>query len=86
MTTDLRDDVGRITSPVLLLAAGAAAATPDARARLQQSYETQVASIPDHRVVVADEARHFIMLDSPDFFHTTLTGFLAAAAGDGSAR
>ena len=86
MTTDLRDDVATIESPVLLMAAGAAASTPEGRARLQRSYEAQVASIPDHRVVVADQARHFIMLDDPDFFHTTLSGFLAAAAGPGSAR
>ena len=79
MTTDLRDDVADIESPVLLIAAGAAAQTPEDRARLLRNYETQVAPIVDHRVVVAD-ARHFIMLDAPDVFHTTLTGFLAEVA------
>lgn len=86
MTTDLRGDVGRIESPVLLMAAGSAAATPDARARLQANYEAQIAAIPDHRVVVAGEARHFIMLDDPDFFQTTLTGFLADVTDGGRAR
>lgn len=79
MTTDLRDDVADIESPVLLIAAGAAAQTPEDRARLLRNYETQVAPIVDHRVVVAD-ARHFIMLDAPDVFHATLTGFLAEVA------
>ena len=81
MTTDLRDGVANIESPVLLIAAGAATPTPEGRARLRRSYEAQVASIPDHRVVLADGARHFIMLDSPDFFHATLTGFLTDFTG-----
>ena len=86
MTTDLRDDVTSIESPVLLIAAGATAPTPEGRARLQRSYEAQVAPIPNHRVVIADHARHFIMLDAPDFFHATLTGFLTDVAGHEGAR
>lgn len=86
MTTDLRDDVANIESPVLLIAAGAAAPTPEGRARLLRSYEAQVASIPDHRVVLADHARHFIMLDAPDFFRATLTDFLADVTGHEGAR
>jgi N-formylmaleamate deformylase len=86
MTTDLRDDVASIESPVLLMAAGATAPTPEGRARLLRSYEAQVAPIPNHRVVIADHARHFIMLDAPDFFQVTLTGFLADASGHERAR
>ena len=86
MTTDLRDDVAKIESAVLLLAAGGDAATPEASARLLRSYEAQVAAISDHRVVVADGARHFIMLDVPDFFHETLTGFLTGVADHAEAR
>ena len=81
MTTDLRDDMANIESPVLLIAAGAAAPTAGGHARLQRRYEAQVAPIPNHRVVVADHARHFIMLDAPDFLHETLTSFLADASG-----
>ena len=86
ITTDLRDGVANIESPVLLIAAGAATPTPEGRARLRRSYEAQVASIPDHRVVLADHARHFIMLDSPDFFHATLTAFLADFTGPKAAQ
>ena len=86
MTTDLRDDVASIESPVLLIAAGAAAPTPEGRARLQRSYEAQVAPIPNHRVVLADHARHFIMLDAPDFFQAALTGFLADVTRQEGAR
>jgi len=81
MTTDLRNGLSSIESPVLLIAAGAATPTPKGRARLRRSYEAQIAPIPDHRVVLASDARHFIMLDSPDFFHATLTGFLADTTG-----
>jgi len=86
MTTDLRDDVASIESPVLLIAAGATAQTPEARARLRRSYEAQVAPIQDHRVVLADHARHFIMLDDPDYFQATLTGFLADVSGHEGVR
>ena len=76
MTTDLRDGLASIESPVLLIAAAAATPSPDGRARLRRSYEAQVAPIPDHRGVLAEHARHFIMLDTPDFFHAILTDFL----------
>jgi N-formylmaleamate deformylase len=76
MTTDLRNEVGAITSPVLLI--GAAAFAPDAetRARVRSAYERQVAKVPNHRVVMADEARHFIMFDTPDFLWTSIEAFL----------
>ena len=86
MTTDLRDGLAKIESPVLLIAAGASTPTPEGRARLRQSYEAQVAPIPDHRVVLADHSRHFIMLDTPDFFHAILTDFLADFTGQEAAQ
>ena len=86
MTTDLRNDMANIDSPVLLIAAGAAAQTPESRARLQRNYAAQVAPILDHRVVVVADARHFIMLDAPDVFHATLTDCLAEVFGPQETR
>ncbi len=81
MTTDLRDGLASIESPVLLIAAAATTPSPDGRAQVRRSYEAQVAPIPDHRVVLAEHARHFIMLDTPDFFHAILTDFLTDFTG-----
>ncbi|HKE29829.1 MAG TPA: alpha/beta hydrolase [Bryobacteraceae bacterium] len=72
MTTDLRPEVSRITAPLLLIVAGKGA-SPQARA----AYEDQVAKAPDHRVVVADGALHFVMLDDPSFLHGAMDRFLA---------
>ncbi|MCZ6506730.1 MAG: alpha/beta hydrolase [Acidobacteria bacterium] len=82
MTTDLRGVVGSIETPVMLIAATALSPTPEDRSRLRRSYEAQVAPIPDHRVVLADRARHFVMLDAREFFEATVAGFLAEVAGE----
>ena len=62
----------------LLAAAGGA---PDAASRKQlaASYEAQVARVPQARVVLAERARHFIMLDDPAFLFSTLDAFLKEA-------
>ena len=77
MTTDLRPEVSRIETPVLLVAAGAPfAANPSALAALEQSYERQIAGVARHRTVVARQARHFVMLDDPAFLFSTMDEFL----------
>lgn len=78
MTTDLRDDVARIESPVLLIAAGGG--QPEAaRERLRNAYAHQLRALPGARVEVAPYARHFIMLDDPEYLFRTMDAFLAAA-------
>jgi len=74
MTTDLRPLVGAIRVPVLLIAAGDGM-DPQTRAR----YEEQVRAVPTHRVVVAEHAKHFVMLDDRAFFFRELDAFLASA-------
>jgi pimeloyl-ACP methyl ester carboxylesterase len=77
MTTDLREEVAKIKTPVLLIGAGGNFPDAESLARGKQVYEAQVAKIPKHRVVVAENAKHFIMLDAPEFLFTTVDGFLA---------
>jgi len=74
MTTDLRPLVGAIRAPVLLIAAGEGTGG-ETRAR----YEEQVSAVPTHRVVVAEYAKHFVMLDDRAFFFGELDAFLASA-------
>jgi len=78
MTTDLRAAVAGVRVPTLLVAAGADAPDAGARATILASYEAQVRAIPDHRVVLAEKARHFVMLDDPEFLYREVGGFLAA--------
>jgi len=79
MTTDLRPQVKAIQTPVLLL--GATASVPDdQRAAIETVYRQQVSTIPNHKVVFAPKAKHFIQLDEPQFFYTQVESFLKAAA------
>ncbi|MGE0870344.1 MAG: alpha/beta fold hydrolase [Kofleriaceae bacterium] len=77
MTTDLRGQIGSIRAPVLLIAAGDEAKDDASRRAVTARYEDQIRTIPVHRVVVAPQARHFIMLDAPAFLFATIEQFLA---------
>jgi N-formylmaleamate deformylase len=76
LTTDLRAAVAGIRVPTLLIAAGADAPDAGARAATVAAYEAQVRAIPDHRVVLAEKARHFVMLDDAEFLYRELDDFL----------
>lgn len=76
LTTDIRDEVAKVKAPVLLIASGAMAPNARARETTLAQYEAQVAAIPTHRTVMAEKARHFIMLDDPAFFFEMLDRFL----------
>jgi hypothetical protein len=39
-------------------------------------YEAQVAKAPNHKVLIAEKARHFIMFDDPTFLFSAMEGFL----------
>jgi pimeloyl-ACP methyl ester carboxylesterase len=77
MTTDLRPEVAKIKTPVLLIGAGGNFQTPESLAQGKATYEAQVAKIPTHRVLFAEKSKHFIMLDAPDFLFSTVDDFLA---------
>lgn len=76
MSIDLRPQVSLIQSPVLLIGAGAFAQSPEMRLSLTEAYEGQISKIPRHRFVLAEKARHFVMLDDPQFFLTSVDNFL----------
>jgi RNA polymerase sigma factor (sigma-70 family) len=79
MTTDLRDEVARIKTPVLLVGSGAFATSPEMKKAVQARYEAQVAKVPNHKVLIAEKARHFIMLDDPAFLFSAMDEFLAGS-------
>ena len=74
-TTDLRADVAAIRTPVLLIASGFDVAD-DRRERVLARYAAQVSRIPDRRVVMARNARHFVMLDDPQYLYSVMDEFL----------
>ena len=78
MTTDLRDTVGAIAAPVLLVGAAEFAKDEATRQRVQAAYEAQVARVKTCRVTLVTTARHFIMLDAPDALWSAMDAFLLA--------
>ena len=67
LTTDLRPAVHTITSKVLLLGAGGALRSDAERIQAQQLYQQQLAGISNATLEFHPKARHFIMLDQPDW-------------------
>jgi pimeloyl-ACP methyl ester carboxylesterase len=76
LTRDLRPRLPAITAPALVLASwhGHPGETHDEVAQL---FATQYATLRGAEVVLAEQARHFIMLDEPDFLYAQLDRFLA---------
>jgi pimeloyl-ACP methyl ester carboxylesterase len=76
---DLRPELGRVRAPVLLL--GAWSKDMEAyglkRDEVRKRYEAQVAAVPRHKVAVAEDAKHFIMFDAPDWMFAQIDTFLA---------
>ena len=68
MTTDLRPLLPKIRVPVLVIAAGQGEPVADTA----KQYEAQLKTLAGHRLVVAAKARHFIMLDDPQFLFAQL--------------
>lgn len=79
MTTDLRERGKDIKSPYLLLATAPHSPNPIERKRVEDGYAAQVAQVPNHKVVFAPQARHFIQLDEPAFFYQEVESFLTNA-------
>jgi pimeloyl-ACP methyl ester carboxylesterase len=77
VTTDLRDRVARIQAPVLLVGNYGAATDSTARIGIRASYESQASAIPRHRVVFAEHARHFVMVDDLPWLLAQMDAFLA---------
>jgi pimeloyl-ACP methyl ester carboxylesterase len=75
MTTDLRDDISKIKSPVLMIGVGGW--VPGSGDMLKKTYQGEIAKCPSAQLVFDEKSRHFVMLDDPEFFYKTVEGFLA---------
>lgn len=78
MQADLRNELQRITVPVLTVGAlqhGAPYSTPE---QVQKNYEAQLANVPKqyHRFAFARDAKHFIMADAPNWLQQQIGQFL----------
>ncbi len=75
MATDLRDDIAQIQVPVLVLGAWEKS-YPFSKEKQTEIYTQQYAAAKNCTVLMTDDARHFIMIDSPEWFYEKVEAFL----------
>lgn len=79
-TTDLREDISKIESPILVM--GAWIAYKDYGSTRESTlaiYEGQYTKAPNCTVKMTDTGKHFIMWDDPEFYFASIDSFLSAA-------
>ncbi len=73
-----------IVSPTLVLGTWIAYRDNDqdtaTRGEVEKNFQTQFANLKNVKIVLADHARHFIMLDDPQWFYSQVDAFLSATA------
>ena len=77
MTTDLRDALAKITSKTLVIGTWIAYKEYATRDQVEANFNAQYAKLKNYRLVLADDARHFVMLDDAPMFYRTVDKFLA---------
>lgn len=76
MADDMREQVGRICAPTLVLGSWIAYQAYGPKAMFEQTYRNQYMRLPAVHVTLADRARHFIMLDDPAWMYDRIDRFL----------
>jgi pimeloyl-ACP methyl ester carboxylesterase len=83
-TTDLRAKIATVRSPMLVIGTWYGMKEFSTRAAVEATFRRQYAQAPDWSLALADTARHFVMLDSPDWTWAKIDGFLADRASAGA--
>jgi pimeloyl-ACP methyl ester carboxylesterase len=76
MGEDLRDDVARIKAPTLVLGTWIAYKQYATRDNVEATFKTQYRKLPGVTIELADNARHFMMYDDPNWMYDRIDNFL----------
>lgn len=77
VTTDLRSDLSKIKIPLLVLGSWASTAFyGGSPAQTLKDYTFYYKSVANCKVEIAPKAKHFIMLDQPEWFYKEVTDFI----------
>lgn len=77
---DLRGDLAKVRSPVFVFGTWIASKGYFTRDEVEARMRKQYAQLKNCQLVMADNARHFIILDNPQWFYQQIDGFLAGFA------
>ena len=80
MTTDLQEDIKRIRVRSLVLGTWIGMKDFTAREVVEKNFRAQYAGLANHRFVLSETAKHFIMYDERDWFLEQVDQFLAGKA------
>lgn len=70
--TDLRKDIAKIKSRVLVLGSWASYGKKE---EVTQTFKTQYAELKNMELIMMDDAHHFVMLDAPAAFQAAIDRF-----------
>ena len=76
MATDLRGDLGRIRTPVLVLGSWAAYKAYAPRSAIEATFAAQYRNLPGATIELSDNGRHFLMYDDPQWMYDRMDKFL----------
>jgi len=76
MASDLREDISRIKAPTLVLGTWIAYKDYAPKEAITGVYTSQYAKLAGVRIEMADNARHFIMVDDPAWMYDRIDNFL----------
>jgi pimeloyl-ACP methyl ester carboxylesterase len=76
MGDDMREQVGRVRAPTLVLGSWIAYQAYGPKTMFEQTYRNQYMRLPGVQVALAESARHFIMLDDPAWMYDRIDRFL----------
>jgi len=79
-TRDLRAKIAAVRSPMLVLGSWYGYKDYSTREAVEATFRTQYAKAPRWTLALADTARHFVMLDSPEWTWARMEAFLAGGA------
>jgi pimeloyl-ACP methyl ester carboxylesterase len=75
-TTDLREEVAKITAKTLVLCSWIGYKEFNTKASTMVIFEKQYAKLKDVKLAMSDTAKHFIMLDEPAWYFDQIDAFL----------
>jgi N-formylmaleamate deformylase len=76
MTTDLRNELHKITGNLTLIGAPGGADNKAYRVVMENLYREQLVAKPDAKLVFHDSARHFVMYEDVDWLNNQIQDFL----------
>ena len=76
LTTDLRPDLAHIKAPTLVIGTWIGLRQYATRERIEKNFHDQYAGLSGYKFVMSEKAKHFVMLDDPEFLFKELDSFL----------